>query len=84
MAFWIPAYAGMTETDTQLSFPRRRESRPIWIRVFQFSGFPLPREQAWIPAYAGMTFYTCPHALLSFSQTWQSLKKKEDLDEYLE
>jgi hypothetical protein len=38
-----------------LSFPRRRESRDIWIRVFYISGFPLPREQAWIPAFAGMT-----------------------------
>jgi len=28
-----------------------QESRPIWIRVFYISGFPLQREQAWIPAW---------------------------------
>jgi hypothetical protein len=39
-----------------MSFLRKQESKPIWIRVFHISDFPLQREQAWIPASAGMTF----------------------------
>jgi hypothetical protein len=39
-----------------LSFPRKRESRNIWIRAFCISGFTLQRENTWIPAFAGMTF----------------------------
>jgi hypothetical protein len=30
----------------KMSFLRKQESRPIWIRVFYISGFPLQREQA--------------------------------------